>query len=107
MLSLISGVVVFIVTAATFWSLLPRGGKLHRWADTEWEPYVSVAICSGVAFGFCHHGDDVVGTELPLPHRGLDARGVLNVLHRNLAHYEWHALLLADVERSTLTRTTA
>ena len=52
MLSLISGVVVFIVTAATFWSLLPRGGKLHRWADTEWEPYVSVAICSGVALAF-------------------------------------------------------
>ena len=52
MISLISGIAVFIVTAIVFWSLLPHGETLHRWANTEWEPYVSVAICSGVALSF-------------------------------------------------------
>ena len=52
MLLMISGVVVFIVTGAVFWGLLPRGEKLHRWVNTEWEPYISVAICTGVALGF-------------------------------------------------------
>jgi hypothetical protein len=52
MLVLIGGIVVFVVTAAVFWSLLPNGDKLHRWANTEWEPYISVAICSGVALSF-------------------------------------------------------
>ena len=52
MVLLISGIVVFVVTAAAFWALLPRGGQLHRWVDTEWEPYISVAICSGVALSF-------------------------------------------------------
>jgi hypothetical protein len=49
---LVSGIVVFIVTGAVFWALLPRGEKLHRWVNTEWEPYISVAICTGVALGF-------------------------------------------------------
>ena len=48
---LISGIVVLGVTLAVFISLLPRGEKLHRWADTAWEPYVAVALCSGVALG--------------------------------------------------------
>ena len=48
----ISGVVVFVLTAIAFWYCLPRDGKLHRFVDTEWEPYVSVAICSGVALSF-------------------------------------------------------
>jgi len=52
MFLLVSGIVVFIVTAAVFWSLLPRGGELHRFVGTEWEPYISVAICSGVALAF-------------------------------------------------------
>jgi len=52
MLLLISGIVTFVVTAAIFWALLPRGGQLHRWVETEWEPYISVAICSGVALAF-------------------------------------------------------
>ena len=47
-----AGIVVFIVTAGVFWALLPRGDTLHRWANTEWEPYISVAICSGVALAF-------------------------------------------------------
>ena len=49
MFLLMSGIVVFLVTAAVFFALLPRGGNRHRWVDTEWEPYISVAICSGVA----------------------------------------------------------
>ena len=52
MLLLIAGIVVFLVTAAVFWALLPRGSMRHRWVDTEWEPYISVAICSGVALSF-------------------------------------------------------
>jgi hypothetical protein len=49
---LISGIVVLIITAGVFWALLPRDGKLHRWADTEWEPYISVGLCAGVALAF-------------------------------------------------------
>ena len=52
MFLLISGIVVFLVTGAVFWTLLPRGGNRHRWVDTEWEPYISVAICAGVALSF-------------------------------------------------------
>ena len=50
--SLIGGVVVFVLTAIVFWYCLPRDGKLHRFVDTEWEPYVGVAFCSAVALGF-------------------------------------------------------
>jgi hypothetical protein len=52
MFLLVSGIVVFIVTGAVFFSLLPRDGKCHRWVNTEWEPYISVAICSGLALAF-------------------------------------------------------
>ena len=52
MFLLISGILVFIITGAVFWALLPRHGKHHRWVDTELEPYISVAICSGVALAF-------------------------------------------------------
>jgi hypothetical protein len=48
---LVSGVVVFVLTAIVFWYCLPRDGKLHRFVDTEWEPYVGVAFCSAVALG--------------------------------------------------------
>jgi hypothetical protein len=51
MFLLISGIVVLVVTAGVFWALLPRGGARHRWVDTELEPYISVAICAGVALG--------------------------------------------------------
>ena len=50
--TLLTGVAVLIVTGIVFWALLPRGEKRHRWVDTEWEPYISVAICSGVALAF-------------------------------------------------------
>jgi hypothetical protein len=46
---LISGIAVFVVTGTVFWALLPRGGKKHRFVGTELEPYISVAICAGVA----------------------------------------------------------
>jgi hypothetical protein len=49
---LISGIVVFAITAGVFIALLPRGGVRHRWVDTELEPYISVAICAGIALSF-------------------------------------------------------
>jgi len=52
MFLLVSGIVTFLITGAVFWALLPRGGKRHRWVETEWEPYISVALCSGVALSF-------------------------------------------------------
>jgi len=52
MVLLISGVIVFVLSAIAFWYCLPRDGKLHRFVDTEWEPYVGVAFCSAVALGF-------------------------------------------------------
>ncbi len=52
MFLLITGIAAFIVTGIVFWALLPRGGKTHRWVNTELEPYISVAICAGVALAF-------------------------------------------------------
>ena len=52
MVLLFSGVIVFVLTAIVFWYCLPRDGKLHRFVDTEWEPYVGVAFCSAVALSF-------------------------------------------------------
>ena len=49
---LTAGIVVFLITAGFFWSLLPSGDKYHRWVNTEWEPYISVAICAGIALSF-------------------------------------------------------
>lgn len=46
---LITGAVVFVLTAIVFWYCLPRDGKTHRFVDTEWEPYVGVAFCAAVA----------------------------------------------------------
>ena len=48
---LVAGFVVLLITAFFFWRCLPRDGKLYRFADTEWEPYVGVAFCSGIALG--------------------------------------------------------
>ena len=52
MFLLVCGLVVLVITGAIFLALLPRGGRTHRWVNTEWEPYISVAICSGVALSF-------------------------------------------------------
>ena len=51
-LDLAGGIVVFIITAALFWYCLPRDGKVHRYVNTELEPYVAVAFCSGFALSF-------------------------------------------------------
>ncbi len=49
MLLLLAGIAVFVVTATIFWAFLPRDGKLHRFVNTEWEPYIGVAFTSAVA----------------------------------------------------------
>ena len=51
MLLMIGGLVVLGLTVAVFIYMLPRHGVLHRFADTEWEPYVGVAFCSATALG--------------------------------------------------------
>ena len=51
MVLLSSGIAVMVVTAILFWSFLPRGGKRHRFVETEFEPYIGVAFTSGVALG--------------------------------------------------------
>ena len=51
MIILSGGIAVLIATVAVFIYLLPRGGKVYRLADTEWEPYVGVAFCSATALG--------------------------------------------------------
>ena len=52
MLFLISGIITFVITAALFWYCLPRDGKMHRFVNTELEPYIAVAFCSGFALSF-------------------------------------------------------
>ncbi len=52
MILLVSGVVVLAATVVVFWALRPAGEKLHRWANTAWEPYIAVALCAGVALSF-------------------------------------------------------
>jgi hypothetical protein len=49
---LVGGIVVLLITLALFWYCLPRDGKLYRLANTEFEPYVGVAFCSGFALAF-------------------------------------------------------
>ncbi|HEU0058614.1 MAG TPA: hypothetical protein VFR19_01965 [Hyphomicrobiaceae bacterium] len=49
---LISGIVVLAATIALLWALLPRGGRTHRFVDTEFEPYVAVALTALVALSF-------------------------------------------------------
>ena len=51
MFYLLIGLAVMLVTAVTFAWMLPRGGKKHRFVDTELESYVAVAFCSAVALG--------------------------------------------------------
>jgi hypothetical protein len=46
-----AGIVVWIITAALFFYCLPRGGKRHRFVETELEPYIAVAFVAGVAIG--------------------------------------------------------
>ena len=48
----LGGSVVMLVTSGLFWFCLPRGGKTHRFVDTELEPYIGVAFCAGFALAF-------------------------------------------------------
>jgi hypothetical protein len=41
---LVSGAVIFAISAVLFWYCLPRGGKTHRFVGTELEPYIAVAF---------------------------------------------------------------
>ena len=47
-----AGVVVLGGTGALFCYCLPRAGKTHRFVGTEWEPYVGIVFCAGLALGF-------------------------------------------------------
>jgi len=49
---MISGIIVLAATLALLWALLPRGGRTHRFVDTELEPYVAVALTALVALSF-------------------------------------------------------
>ena len=46
------GVVVLVVTILAFMALLPRGGRTHRFVDTELEPYIAVVLTAMVALSF-------------------------------------------------------
>lgn len=49
---LILGALVLLTTVGVFLYCLPRGGKLHRFVGTEFEPYVGVVIVTGLAISF-------------------------------------------------------
>jgi uncharacterized membrane protein len=51
MLTLILGVAVLAATIAALIYCMPRGGKSHRLIGTEWEPYLGVALTSGLVLG--------------------------------------------------------
>ena len=46
------GAMVLLIAVGLLLYCLPRGGKLHRLVGTELEPYVAVAIVTGVAISF-------------------------------------------------------
>jgi hypothetical protein len=47
---LLLGCGVLLITGVIFWYCLPGpDGKVYRLADTEFEPYVGVAFCAGIA----------------------------------------------------------
>ena len=49
---MLGGVAVLAATIAAFWALLPRGEQRHRFVETEFEPYVAVALTAMVALSF-------------------------------------------------------
>ena len=49
---LIVGIVVLVITLGMLVALLPRGGRVHRFVDTELEPYVAVALTAMIALSF-------------------------------------------------------
>lgn len=46
-----AGISVLVLAVAVFIAMLPRGGKRHRFVETEWEPYIGVAFCAATALG--------------------------------------------------------
>jgi hypothetical protein len=50
--TIVGGAIVMAFTSGLFWFCLPRGGKTHRFVDTELEPYIGVAFCAGFALAF-------------------------------------------------------
>jgi len=52
MLSLSAGIVILLIACFTFWRALPRDGRTYRFANTAWEPYVGVALTTGLAVSF-------------------------------------------------------
>ena len=49
---LITGIVVLIAALGLLIALMPRGGRTHRFVETELEPYVAVAITAMLALAF-------------------------------------------------------
>jgi hypothetical protein len=49
---LLAGVAVLAATVVLFIWMLPRGGRPHRFVNTEFEPYIGVAFTAAVALGF-------------------------------------------------------
>ena len=47
-----SGLVVLAITILAFMALRPRGERLHRFVDTELEPYIAVALTAMIALAF-------------------------------------------------------
>jgi len=47
-----AGLVAVAITATTLWAALPRGGKYHRFVETELEPYVALFFAAMVALSF-------------------------------------------------------
>ena len=48
----IAGFAVLVVTVLLFWLLHPRGGRRHRFVETELEPYIAVLLTGMVALSF-------------------------------------------------------
>jgi hypothetical protein len=52
MQKMIAGLVLLGLGGALFWYMLPRGGRRHRFVETELEPYIGVAFTAAVAVAF-------------------------------------------------------
>jgi hypothetical protein len=52
LITFLAGTAVLLLTLFVFRKCLPRDGKRHRFVETEWEPYIGVAFCSGFALSF-------------------------------------------------------
>ena len=49
---MVAGLVTLALTVVLFVMLLPRHGKMHRFVETELEPYIAVLLTSLVALSF-------------------------------------------------------